>query len=58
MVLKINTYGKITKFICECLEFYDVSPLRKLITISSFIHISVQNKKHFVMYSIKDNKLF
>ncbi|CAK66953.1 unnamed protein product (macronuclear) [Paramecium tetraurelia] len=41
----------------ECIEFLDASPLRKLITVSSLIHIAVQNKKHFLMYNIKDNKV-
>ncbi|CAD8120115.1 unnamed protein product [Paramecium sonneborni] len=45
------------KMINLCLEFWDPSPLRKLITISSIIHISIQNKKHFLMYNIKENKL-
>ncbi|CAD8200577.1 unnamed protein product [Paramecium octaurelia] len=45
------------KIISLCIEFWDASPLRKLITISSIIHVAVQNRKHFLMYNIKENKV-
>ncbi|CAD8107344.1 unnamed protein product [Paramecium primaurelia] len=45
------------KMINLCLEFQDASPLRKLITVSSIINVAVQNKKHFLMYNIKENKV-
>ncbi|CAK93611.1 unnamed protein product (macronuclear) [Paramecium tetraurelia] len=41
-----------------CSEISDATPLRKLITLSSLLHISVQNKKHYLMHSLKNNQVF
>ncbi|CAD8115341.1 unnamed protein product [Paramecium sonneborni] len=60
-VLSNDAYDQLVKWsqkiIQLCSEYLDPSPLRKLITISSIIHISVQNKKHFLMYNIKESKV-